>query len=200
MAWLKRSYKRDWIQRSPKLNTVSFRHELSNSTRWELKPESENVPEKDRRWSTDYTPVEFINPIFELTFSIGSEIIKLHANDNIGASDALRDYVKKLGVIRDVLNRFLREYKPHYEAGKVFVLKEFLNSSTGPSAVYTSMVAVGTSVTHDFFFDIASCTDKARLYEYKEKNFIEVLVKLTKFITTAITDAESTLDKYKGRL
>jgi hypothetical protein len=39
-----------------------------------------------------------------------------------------------------------------------------------------------------------------QIYADKEKNFIEVLVKLTKFITTAITDAESTLDKYKGRL
>ena len=164
MAWLKRSYKRDWLQRSPKLNTISFRHELSNSTRWELNPESENIQVNERTWSKDYTPVEFIHPTFELVFSIGSEIIKLHANDNIGGNDALKDYVRKLGVMRDLINRFLSDYKQHYGAGKTFVLKEFLNSSTGPSAVYTSMVAVGTSTTHDFFFDIASCAEKARHY------------------------------------
>lgn len=83
---------------------------------------------------------------------------------------------------------------------KVFVIREFLNDDTGVSAVYTSTFAIGTSLTHDFFIDVASCTDKARLYEYKETNFIELVVKLNKFMTSAITDAKAVVDTYKGRL
>lgn len=199
MSWLKRSYKRDWIQRSPMLNTISYRHELSNHTHWELKQEAEDRKDTKYTWD-DYYPVEKIHVRFELTFCIGSQIVKLHANDNIGPSDALRDYVRKLEQIRDLINRFLSEYKPKFEKDKTFVLKEFLNDSEGPSAVYTSMCAVGTSTTHSFFFDIAACCEKARLYEDKEKNFIEVLIKLTKFITSAITDAKASMDTYKGRL
>jgi hypothetical protein len=199
MAWLKRSYKRDWLQRSPMLNTVSYRHELSNVTAWELKPESMDMDQKKLTWD-DYYPVEKIHAVFELTFGMGSEIIKIHSNPNIGPSDALKDYVRKLEQMKELISRFLCEYKPHYEMDKTFVLKEFLNSNTGPSAVFTSMIAMGTSTTHDFFFDLASCTDKARIYETKEKDFIELVVKLNKFMAAAITDAKSALDTYKGRL
>lgn len=200
MAWLKRTNKRDWLQRAPKLNTVSFRHELSNITSWQVKPESEDKDPNKRTWADDYYPVEVIQCIFELTFSIGSEIIKLHANDFVGASDALKDYTRKLELIRDVLQRFVRDYKPFYDKEKAFIIKEFLNGSEGPSAIYTSTVAISTSITHGFFFEIASCDDKARLYVDKEKDFLEVITKLNKFLTSAITDARSALETYKGRL
>jgi hypothetical protein len=199
MAWVKRTFKRDWLQKSPSLNSVSYRHELSNRTVWEIKPEKENT-EPSMLTREDYYPREQMFTVFELVFQIGSQIVKLHANPNIGGGDALKDYVRKLEQFRDLLGRFLAVYKDHYDRDRVFVMKEFLNSDTGPSAVYTSMVAVGTSVTHDFFLDIASCEDKARLYEHKEKEFIELLVKLSKFITSAITDAKTAVETYKGRL
>lgn len=199
MAWVKRTFKRDWLQKSPSLNSVSYRHELSNRTVWEIKPEKENT-EPSMLTREDYYPRELMFTIFELVFQIGSQIVKLHANPNIGGGDALKDYVRKLEQFRDLLGRFLAVYKDHYDRDRVFVMKEFLNSDTGPSAVYTSMVAVGTSVTHDFFLDIASCEDKARLYETKEKEFVELLVKLSKFITSAITDAKAAMETYKGRL
>lgn len=199
MAWVKRTFKRDWLQKSPSLNSVSYRHELSNRTVWEIKPEKENT-EPSMLTREDYYPREQMFTVFELVFQIGSQIVKLHANPNIGGGDALKDYVRKLEQFRDLLGRFLAVYKDHYDRDRVFVMKEFLNSDTGPSAVYTSMVAVGTSVTHDFFLDIASCEDKARLYEQKEKEFIELLVKLSKFITSAITDAKTAVETYKGRL
>lgn len=198
MKWLKRSYKRDWLQRSPKLNTVSYCHELWEYPKYTLKKDAETIP-RPQRTMEHYDVGVKLHCRFELVLSIGSEIIKLHANDNIDAFDALGDYIRKLGVIEDLLKRFLSDFKPHYDAGKNFVLKEFLNSSTGPSAVYTSMVAVGTSSTHDFFFDIASCTDKARLYEIKEKEFVSLITKLTKIIATAIADTEVTLEKYKDK-
>lgn len=199
MAWVKRTFKRDWLQKSPSLNSVSYRHELSNRTVWEIKPEKENT-EPSMLTRDDYYPREQMFTVFELVFQIGSQIVKLHANPNIGGGDALKDYVRKLEQFRDLLGRFLAVYKDHYDRDRVFVMKEFLNSDTGPSAVYTSMVAVGTSVTHDFFLDIASCEDKARLYETKEKEFVELLVKLSKFITSAITDAKAAMETYKGRL
>lgn len=200
MAWVKRTYKRDWLQRSPMLNTVSFRHELSNQTRWEVKPESEDKDVNKRTWDDDYYPVEEMVACFQTTFSIGSEIIKLHANDFIGPSDALKDYVRKINLIKDVIGRFIRDYKSFNDKDAPFIIKEFLNSSEGPSAIYTSTVAVSCSPTHSFFFEIASCDDKARLYIDKEKDFLEMLIKLQKFLTTAITDAQSALDTYKGRL
>lgn len=199
MAKLKRTFKRDWLQRSPYLNSVSYRHELSNSTDWVLKPEKENV-NPSLLTNDDYHPQEVIFGVFELTFSIGSQIVKLHANDNIGLSDALKDYIRKAEQIKSILSRFLAEYKPYYDMDKVFVIREFLNDDTGASAIYTSTFAIGTSVTHDFFIDVASCTDKARLYEYKEPMFIELVVKLNKFISSAITDAKAVVDTYKGRL
>lgn len=199
MAWVKRTFKRDWLQKSPSLNSVSYRHELSNRTVWEIKPEKEST-EPSMLTREDYYPREQMFTVFELVFQIGSQIVKLHANPNIGGGDALKDYVRKLEQFRDLLGRFLAGYKDHYDRDRVFVMKEFLNADTGPSAVYTSMVAVGTSVTHDFFLDIASCEDKARLYEHKEKEFIELLVKLSKFITSAITDAKTAVETYKGRL
>lgn len=198
MKWLKRNHKRDWLQRSPKLNTVSYCHELWEYPKYTLKEEAKNIP-RAQRTMQHYDVGSTLRCNFELVFSIGSEIIKLHANDNIDVSDALEDYIRKLGVMREVLDRFLSGFKAHYDAEEVFVLKEFLNSSTGPSAVYTSMVAVGTSVTHDFFFDIASCTDKARLYETKEKEFVTLITKLTKFISTAIADTEIAIQKYKDK-
>lgn len=199
MAWVKRTFKRDWLQRSPSLNTVSYRHELSNTTVWTIKPEKADS-EPSSLTQDDYYPHEHMFAIFELTFGIGSQIVKLHANNNIGVTDALKDYVRKLEQLRDLLNQFLSSYKDYYDMNKVFVLKEFLNTTTGASAVYTSMIAIGTSVTHDFFFDIASCEDKARLYETKERDFVELIVKLNKFITSAITDAKTAMETYKGRL
>lgn len=199
MAWVKRTFKRDWLQRSPSLNCVSYRHELSNRTVWEIKPEKENV-EPSTLTREDYYPREQMFVIFELVFHIGSRIVKLHANPNIGGNDALKDYVRKLEQVRDLLGRFLAVYKNHYDMDRTFVLKEFLNADAGPCTVFTSMVAVGTSMTHDFFFDIASCDDKARLYETKEREFVEILIKLSKFITSAITDAKAAMDTYKGRL
>lgn len=199
MAKLKRTFKRDWLQRSPYLNSVSYRHELSNSTDWVIKPEKENA-EPSSLTQDDYYPQEIMFGVFELTFSIGSQIVKLHANDNIGLSDSLKDYIRKAEQMKSILTRFLAEYKSYYDMDKVFVIREFLNDDTGVSAVYTSTFAIGTSLTHDFFIDVASCTDKARLYEYKETNFIELVVKLNKFMTSAITDAKAVVDTYKGRL
>lgn len=200
MAWLKRSYKRDWLQRVPMLNTVSYRHELSNSTVWQLKPESEDKDERKRTWADDYYPVEQLFGIFELTFSIGSEIIKLHANDFIGVGDALKDYIRKIELVKDIIGRFMRDYKRFHDKDAPFIIKEFLNASEGPSAIYTSTCAISCSSTHSFFFEIASCDDKARLYMEKEKDFLEFLIKLLKFLTGAITDAKTTADTYKGRL
>ncbi|QZA70759.1 hypothetical protein AH04_287 [Erwinia phage AH04] len=199
MAWVKRTFKRDWLQRSPSLNTVSYRHELSNTTVWTIKPEKADS-EPSLLTQDDYYPHEQMFAIFELTFGIGSQIVKLHANNNIGVTDALKDYTRKLEQLRDLLGQFLSSYKDYYDMSKVFVLKEFLNTTTGPSAVYTSMIAIGTSVSHDFFFDIASCEDKARLYETKERDFVELIIKLNKFITSAITDAKTAMETYKGRL
>lgn len=199
MAWVKRTFKRDWLQKSPSLNSISYRHELSNSTIWEVKPEKENT-EPSMLTREDYYPREQMFIVFELAFHIGSQIVKLHANPNIGGGDALKDYIRKLNQIRDILGRFLNEYKEHYNIDKTFVIKEFLNSGSGPSAVFTSMIAVGTSLTHDFFIDIASCDTKARLYEHKEKEFVELVIKLNKIISSAITDAKNTMETYRGRL
>jgi len=199
MAKLKITFKMDWLQLSPYLNSVSYRHELSNSTDWVIKPEKENA-EPSSLTQDDYYPQEIMFGVFELTFSIGSQIVKLHANNNIGLSDSLKDYIRKAEQMKSILTRFLAEYKSYYDMDKVFVIREFLNDDTGVSAVYTSTFAIGTSLTHDFFIDVASCTDKARLYEYKETNFIELVVKLNKFMTSAITDAKAVVDTYKGRL
>ncbi|AEV89738.1 hypothetical protein OBP_301 [Pseudomonas phage OBP] len=200
MTWVKRTYKRDWLQRSPYLNTVSFRHELSNQTRWEIKPESIDKNERKLTWADDYYPVEEMIATFELVFSIGSEIIKLHANDFIGPSDALKDYVRKITLIKEVIGHFIRDYKSFHDKDAPFIIKEFLNSSEGPSAIYTSTIAISCSSTHSFFFEIGSCDDKARLYIEKEKDFLEMLIKLQKFLSGAITDAQAALDTYKGRL
>lgn len=200
MAWIKRSYKRDWLQRNPKLNTVGYRHELSNQTVYELKPESEDKDPNKRNWSDDYYPVEQIFGLFELTFSIGSELIKIHANDNIGTGDSLKDYIKKIELMRDIVQRFVRDYKSFYDKSSSFIIKEFLNGSNGPSEIYTSTLAISTSVSHGFFFEVASCDDKARMYSWEEKEFLEILIKLIKFLTCTITDAQATLDKFKGRL
>lgn len=200
MAWLKRTHKRDWLQRTPYLNAVGFTHELSNQTRWEVKPESMDKDPNKMTWADDYYPYEEIVATFELFFSIGSEMIKLHANDFIGPNDALKDYVRKLVLIRDNIQAFIRDYKPFFEKDKPFIIKEFLNGSEGSSAIYTSTVAISCSTTHNFFFEIASCDDKARMYFDKEKDFLEMLIKLQKFMTSAITDAKTTMDTYKGRL
>lgn len=200
MAWLKRTHKREWLQRSPFLNAVGFTHELSNDTVWELKPESEDKDPNKRTWADDYYPREEIVGTFELFFSIGSEMIKLHANDFIGMSDALKDYIRKIEIIKDAIQHFIRDYKPFKDKNKPFIIKEFLNGSEGPSAIYTSTVAVSWSTTHGFFFEIASCDDKARLYFIKEKDFLEMLIKLQKFLMSAITDAKTTTSTYKGRL
>lgn len=199
MAWVKRTFKRDWLQRSPMLNTVSYKHELSNSTRWAVKPEKEGIDQRDLN-AEDYMPYEQMFATFEVTFSIGRHLVKIHANRDIGPRDALIDYVSKLELMRDLFSRFLYEYRNHYDLNKTWVLREFLNPETGPNAVYTSSLSIGTSPTHDFFFAIASCDDKALLTEKKEKDFIEVVVKLTKFFTSAITDAKAAMDTYKGRL
>lgn len=200
MAWVKRTYKRDWLQRSPYLNTVSFRHELSNQTRWEVKPESEDKDVNKRTWADDYYPVEVMVATFEIIFSIGSEIIRLHANDFIGPNDALKDYVRKITLVKDIIGRFIRDYRKFHDKDAPFIIKEFLNGSEGASAIYTSTVAISCSSTHSFFFEIASCDNKARLYVDKEKDFLEMLIKLQKFLSTAITDAQAALDTYKGRL
>lgn len=197
MAWLKRSYKRDWLQRVPSLNTVAYKHELSNTTTWDIKPEA--MDKKVQKWPEDYYPHEELRANFETIFSIGSNIILLHANDFIDPLEALKDYHRKIELIREVLQRFIRDYKKFYERDDPFIIKEFLNGATGPSAIYTSTVAISTSVTHNFFFEIASCDNKARLYMDKEKDFLEMLHKLQRFILTAATDAKSTMDTYKGK-
>lgn len=106
MAKLKRTFKRDWLQRSPYLNSVSYRHELSNSTDWVIKPEKENA-EPSSLTQDDYHPQEVMFGVFELTFSIGSQIVKLHANNNIGLSDSLKDYIRKAEQMKSILTRFL---------------------------------------------------------------------------------------------
>lgn len=199
-GWVKRTYKRDWLQRTPSLNAVGYRHELSNRTEYHLKPEAEDVHVDKRNWRDHYFPVEQLHANFETYFSIGSEIIKLHANDFIGPSDALKDYVRKIELVKEVVGRFVRDYKSFYDKSSPFIIKEFLNGAEGPSAIYTSTVAVSWSPTHDFFFEIASCDDKARMYEHKEKDFLELLMKLQKFLSATITDAKATLDTYKGKL
>lgn len=199
MAWLKRSYKRDWLQRQPSLNTVAYRHELSNVTAWAIKPEAIDKADNKRKWPEDYFPHEELLAKFETIFSIGSNIILLHANDFIDPLEALKDYHRKIELIRDVIQRFIRDYKKFYDRDDPFIIKEFLNGSEGPSAIYTSTVAISTSVTHNFFFEIASCDDKARMYMDKEKDFLEMLHKLQRFILTAATDAKSTIDTYKGK-
>lgn len=200
MAWLKRSYKRDWIQRSPYLNTVSYKHELSNISTWEVKPEFLDNPKESLKWPESWYPVEIIRAVFEINFSIGSEMIRIHANENIGPGDALRDYVRKLEQLKDILGRFLRDYKTHFEMDKTFTLKEFLYNEDATHSLYTSSVAIGVSHYSGFFFEVSSCERKGRLYENKEKDFLEVINKLIKFFATAITDAKATLDTYKGKL
>jgi len=98
------------------------------------------------------------------------------------------------------LSRFLSEYKPHYNSGNPFTVRDFLNPNAGTSSVYTSSMAIGTSTSHGFFFDISSCADKGRMYVSDEKEFIELLTKLMKFINSGITDANAALESYKARL
>jgi len=179
---------------------VGYCHDLFTTTRWELK---ESAIDKDSRKLTleDYFSVEEIQCTFEISFFIGGDIVTLSTNPYIGTSDALKDYVRKVAVIRNLFNVFLRDYKPYYEADKTFVLKEFLESSESHSAAFTSMVAIGRSTSDDyFFFDIASSDSKARLYESKEKHFLELATKMTKLLTVVILDAEEVLEKYKGRI
>lgn len=199
MGWIKRSYKRDWLQRAPSLNTVAYKHEMSNVTAWDLKPEAMDKPDNKRKWPDDYFPHEVLQVRFETIFSIGSNIIKLHANDFIDPMEALKDYHRKIELIREVIQRFVRDYKSFYDRDSPFIIKEFLNGSEGPSAIYTSTIAISCSTTHDFFFEIASCDDKARMYMDKEKDFLEMLHKLQRFVLTAGTDAKSALDTYKGK-
>lgn len=199
MAWIKRSYKRDWLQRAPSLNTVAYKHEMSNVTAWEIKPEAMDKADDKRKWPEDYYAREALMVKFETIFSIGSNIILLHANDFIDPIEALKDYHRKIELIRDVVQRFIRDYKRFYDIDSPFIIKEFLNGSEGPSAIYTSTVAISCSTTHDFFFEIASCDDKARLYMSKEKDFLDMLHKLQRFILGAATDAKSSLDTYKGK-
>ncbi|QBZ70801.1 hypothetical protein pETSU_220 [Edwardsiella phage pEt-SU] len=172
---------------------------MSNVTSWDLKPEAMDKPDNKRKWPEDYFPYEEVQVKFETIFSIGSNIIILHANDFIDPFEALKDYHRKIELIREVTQRFIRDYKRFYEKDAPFIIKEFLNGSEGPSAIYTSTVAISCSTTHDFFFEIASCDVKARMYMTKEKDFLEMLHKLQRFILTAATDAKSTLDTYKGK-
>ncbi len=199
MAWLKRSYKRDWLQRAPFLNTVAYRHELSNTTVWDIKPEAMDKADNKRKWPEDYYPHDELMAKFETIFSIGSNIILLHANDFIDPMEALKDYHRKIELIRVVIQRFIRDYKEFYSKDAPFIIKEFLNGSEGPSAIYTSTVAISTSSTHGFFFEISSCDDKARMYIQREKDFLEMLMKLQRFILGAATDAKSAIDTYKGK-
>lgn len=197
MAWLKRSYKRDWLQRAPSLNTVAYKHEMSNVTTWDIKPEA--IDKREQKWPEDYYPHDILKVQFETIFSIGSNIIVLHANDFIDPMEALKDYHRKIELIRDVIQRFIRDYKKFYDRDSPFIIKEFLNGSEGASAIYTSTIAVSCSTTHDFFFEISSCDHKGRTYVLKEKDFLEMLHKLQKFILGASTDAKSALDTYKGK-
>lgn len=199
-GWIKRSYKREWLQKSPMTNCVSYRHELRNNTVYSIPPDFTGNLDNDKDWQKNLVPREEIFATFEMYFSIGSKLIRLHNTCQFSPSDALSDYIRKIKVIKELINRFIRDYKQHYDKRKAFTLKEFLNGSEGHTAMFTSTCALSWTHTHDFFFEIASCDDKARLYIYDEKEFIEIMNKLQKILTSAINDAQATLDTYKGRM
>lgn len=199
MSWLKRSYKRDWLQRTPSLNTIAHRHELWNRTVWELKPEAMDM-DPNKVTKADYMPVEQINTCTEIIFSIGSEIVILHDNENQTVRESLKDFVVKLELLREIINGFVRDYPRHLDAMTPFTVKRFLNPDTGPCAMYTSTVAMSITESHGFFFEIASCDSKARLYIKTEKELLEITTKIIRVITTSITEVNTTLETYKGRI
>lgn len=199
MSWLKRSYRRDWLQRSPSLNTIALKHELWNRTIWELKPEAmDKDPNKVTK--SDYMPVEQINTGTELIFSIGSEIIIIHANDNLTVGESLKDFINKMIVLRNVISDFVRDYPHHVDTMTPFTIKKFLNSDTGASAMFTSTAAMSITETHGYYFEVSSCDNKARLYITSEKEMLEITTKILKMIAILITEANTTLDTYKGRI
>lgn len=199
MTWLKRSYKRDWLQRAPSLNSIAHKHELWNRTIWEPKPECmDKDPAKLVR--SDYMPVEQINTRTEIIFSIGSNIVIIHDNENQTVAEGLKEYVRKLELLKEVINGFVRDYPRHLDAMTPFTVKKFLNPDTGPCAMYTSTVALSITDSHGFFFEIASCDDKARAYLKDEKELLEVTTKIIRVLSTSITEVKTTLETYKGRI
>lgn len=182
----------------PSLNTVGYLHEFYSQVHRVFIGDGINKPIHKRVKGVDYTEELTYTAIFDLNFSISGRVIKLHANDFISAKEAIDGYVVKIDLLKDIIERALSQYGEFYSKDTPFIIKEFLNEDKGPSAIYTSTVAISYSPTHYFFFELSSCDHKARLYFPTEAEFVSTLTKLSKLLTKCSNDAKAIGAKYLG--
>lgn len=197
MKWIKRSNKREWLQRSPSLSTVSGEFCLWNTTVWVPKEEFGETPPQKLSFK-DCKPKKQLDFKAELIFSIRSHYAIIHANDFIGKVDSLKDYINKLNVVKNTIKEFLKNVQEKTLGDKSYTVKRFLNSDSGVSSVYTSTVVISRSPTFEYFFEISSCQDKCRLIEEKESEFILCLNKIEKVINFLLNECQEGLTLYKN--
>lgn len=130
MKWIKRSNKREWLQRSPSLSTVSGEFCLWNTTVWVPKEEFGETPPQKLSFK-DCKPKKQLDFKAELIFSIRSHYAIIHANDFIGKVDSLKDYINKLNVVKNTIKEFLKNVQEKTLGDKSYTVKRFLNSDSG---------------------------------------------------------------------
>lgn len=197
MGIIKRDSKRIWITKPPVLNSISYLVTLNTWDQYVLK-EGKVIPKEGHyNWLEYYDKKETVDQCAELTFSIGSNIIKIHSPDFFETPKAnLENYIEKLNIMISVIDDFINAYGDKPKETRRYGIKRFLNPDEGDTSTYTSVFSIGTN-NGSFYFDISSCNYKGRMYFDTEVEFLRAINKVRLFITDLIKVVRNTLEHPK---
>lgn len=171
MQYLLKEVKREWLEDGDRLTAGSYNLYLYKN---------QYKRKKENSW------IDFIAGDLKLTFYFRDHPIVIHANDFVSKYTSIQDFIDKLELMIGILEEAIEKISSHDDKSRNtspnIILKRFLNPDTGCSDIYTSTMAITSSPTHGYTFELASCDHKTRMTLYGKKEAIKFLSKLRDFI------------------
>lgn len=183
MEYLSKLNRRIFLGQGTDLSSASFEYSL-----WKYKC----------HWSTDNPDKEYVATAGKLSVFLHDKVIVLHVNDLVLPDKSLPDMIKKMQVLREVINNGLGALEK--DRAKRYIDKRFLNDIEGISDLYTSTVAITITQTHGITFELSSCDHKSRTTLHGRKRAQAFLGRFKTLLDWIVEELESVLAKHAETL
>lgn len=165
---LAKHVKRVWLETDHRLTCASYFLYLYEST-YQFKTQGEN------EWK------KFLGGDLKLTFYFRDHPLIIHGNDMVSKWVSVQDFKDKVEQMNSIAKTAIEKVESDKDR-VAFSIKEFLNPNEGCSEIYTSTMAVTSSHSHGYTFEISSCDHKTRITLHGRKAFLAFMKKLQNFL------------------
>lgn len=170
---------RTFLQDGDRLSAASFTHSVSLM-----------------KWTYEGVDMTKVWDHTDMKLFFGGKIIKLHSCDLSNTHYGLTDFIRKLDVILNVVERAITFLSKRKNRSERFVEKSFLNPLNGHVDLYTSTIAITMTETHGITFEISSCDFKSRI-TLSERTALKFFTKFQTFIKKSRDTVQGTLDAHQ---